>query len=655
MKNINILLVDNDVDFLAICSEYLESSGYAVLTASSPAEARTIIENCTVHLAILDLRLTDDADEWDKSGLTLARGINRSIPKIILTKFAAYQDVREALRLDNAALPPAVDFLNKSEGLEKLAEAVEQALDQHVRINWNLVIQHNENNLNFIQLANLVGLLPHGKQLLNRSEELEDLFRRIFYASEQIRIDRLLWQLDDRVAVAVSAFAAERAPESFLVVLGKNTTIMEEVSRYQTFAPKIPGKAGAILSMSCQTHHFAANAYLLVDGDLENAHPLSDTYRSGPERLFNATLKALFEQTLKAWHEDKYILDDKNTLGDIYRKLLGLNNLKASRGSVEESIQSLVLQASRLGIKIERSSGTIVLKYDRQYFRYPDPISFLDQAAETGQQVLLMNSPGTLSGENILADTRGRCWVTDFANAGFSPMLWNYVALESVIRFDWTETSQIRWLHAMEQYLVANDFNKLYTSDIEAPLRKPVRAIQVIRRATSQAMSRDSVSYQSGLLFQAVSRLVFFDPSYQLTPRALARRTHLLLAAAMICDRLSQQGKEVAPKNHASVTGVWIDKSNKEVWVDGIRVTLRGNSYGLLCSLYDQPNKLCTRRELIEQVFGEKYEENNDSQMSRLNTAIHRLRKQLEDITGNKHYLITEQGEGYRLIHKSIE
>jgi len=86
------------------------------------------------------------------------------------------------------------------------------------------------------------------------------------------------------------------------------------------------------------------------------------------------------------------------------------------------------------------------------------------------------------------------------------------------------------------------------------------------------------------------------------------------------------------------------------VWVDARRVPLRGQSYDLLCYLYERPNQLCARREIIEHVFKEKDDEKDESQVSRLNTAIGRLRAKLEPDPDRPRYLITEPGAGYRLM-----
>jgi two-component system, OmpR family, KDP operon response regulator KdpE len=96
-------------------------------------------------------------------------------------------------------------------------------------------------------------------------------------------------------------------------------------------------------------------------------------------------------------------------------------------------------------------------------------------------------------------------------------------------------------------------------------------------------------------------------------------------------------------------SGIKIDKINRMVSIDGVRVTLRGQTYNLLLGLYERAGRLCTRREIIEQILGQKYDETDSSQISRLNTAIRRLREKIEYDPDHPRYLLTETGGGYRL------
>lgn len=123
-----ILFADNDPRFLKVRKEFLEKEGFQVIPATDPIETKRILEEGRVELAILDIRLIDDTDGRDISGLTLAKETARSVPKIILTGFPTWEAVRDALGTDLDGLPPAVDFISKEEGPEAMLRAVDLTL-----------------------------------------------------------------------------------------------------------------------------------------------------------------------------------------------------------------------------------------------------------------------------------------------------------------------------------------------------------------------------------------------------------------------------------------------------------------------------------------------------------------------------------------------
>jgi len=136
-----ILFADNDEDFRKTRAEFLEQEGYLVIQAVNSTDARQRLEAGGIDLAILDIRLENDNDERDVSGLWLAKEtaekmptivtsgfMEQMVPKIILTGFASYENVREALAPRVGGLPAAVNFVTKQEGPESLLAAVRRAL-----------------------------------------------------------------------------------------------------------------------------------------------------------------------------------------------------------------------------------------------------------------------------------------------------------------------------------------------------------------------------------------------------------------------------------------------------------------------------------------------------------------------------------------------
>jgi CheY-like chemotaxis protein len=127
-----ILFADNDPDFSKARVETLEAEGYHVLLATNPTEARRLLEQNGLDLAILDIRLLDDDDKKDTSGLTIAKEVAPAVPKIIMTNFPSVNAVRDALKPQLGGLPPAIDFLNKKDGLEAMVASVRRSIAVHV-------------------------------------------------------------------------------------------------------------------------------------------------------------------------------------------------------------------------------------------------------------------------------------------------------------------------------------------------------------------------------------------------------------------------------------------------------------------------------------------------------------------------------------------
>ena len=213
MSKARILFADNDRDFLETRSEFLEREGYTVLKAHSPQEARDVLDHRCVHLAILDIRLTDDADPEDISGLQLAQEPDyRSIPKIMLTGFPNVEAVRMALRPRVVELPPAVDYISKKgekgkKGADVMVEAVEQALASHVRINRELGVRWGiQGDLLPPILVSLVCPDLASEWLVEWSTELDDMIRKLFYTYDYVTLGRLLTRREGWILLTAHRF-----------------------------------------------------------------------------------------------------------------------------------------------------------------------------------------------------------------------------------------------------------------------------------------------------------------------------------------------------------------------------------------------------------------------------------------------------------------
>lgn len=633
-----ILIADNDPYFLKTCAQYLEMFGFRVVLAHNPDDARQLLERGAVHVAILDLRMRNDADKMDRSGLLLAKTSNPAIPKIILTSFHEWEDVREALGPGGSnGLTPAVSFVAKHEGLEVLLQHTNRAFEIHVPLNLELEIDWGE--CERISLAKHVEPLLEFEELAARTEELEDLFRLIFRGKERLRTERLLWRDGERAALTCFAFEKGKKPETLLVVYGRKARIAEEARRFREYEP---ASCSTRLHDTKAATNLAANIYTLSGAQLEEVRPIEELYLMGADKAFKDALKNLFDGTLAEWSGRRAVPVEPATLGWFYRNRLNLPPGASLAELLADHARALAPSLLLAGIEVTETDGSLRLDVNGGEHSYLLPADLFEHLAPPVTPAEMQHAPGRISGQNVLVDAQLRTWVTDFMAVGLAPPSWAYAEVEALIRFDHSGGARLLWIHEMERQLVFGDPVKLLTSDVEPPLRKALRSIQTVRQMAQQAAGKDLENYQFSILLQTLGRLVGLRPSRNQLGPELVRAAHLLLASIMIYDQLQHDPQ---PRRK----GIRIEKDRREVRVNGYKVSVRGQSYDLLCYFHDRPRRLCTRRELAENVFNERYDETDSSQVNRMNAAISRLREKIEAVPGRPQYLITEPRGGYIL------
>lgn len=621
-----ILFADNDPDFLETRSEFLEKAGYKVIKATSVADAERCLRDIWTPVAILDIRLENDDDDKDWSGITLAKSkLCRAITKIILTNYPSplVNALLEIERGDKQQRMVAV--LDKKDGPEILIDTLETAFKEYVRINFSLTLDWRATSPSDLVRYIEPDAANERERLRNREEELEDLFRRLFYEQERIRLDRVLWKRDARVALTVFAFKGA-AMDQFVVVCGQNARMTEEASRFAKFAPKAQGETSTALADKAETTHFAANAYTLANADLETIRSLAEVYRADDRKTFTLAMQNLFEHVLPAWHQNQAAPAER-ALEDLYCERLGLTAERVSPQTIRARWDAL----------------TRYLPEFKTLVPNLDSITALLQATVLEQPALTIKSPGILVGESILVDADGHVWLTDFADAGEAPRLWDFVALESTIRFDWVEEKELRRLQEVEKHLSDDSqFGKPETQGIEsAPARQAVNFIQRLRRYAARAIGKECLPYHLGIFFHAARRVADFDLGLMPKPLERARLAHALLAMAMIAKKVGQ-GTPIVPTD-VKLT-LRLDKNKRRFELGNKYVDLTPQEFKLACYLFDNSGKTCTYEEILKQVFEDKYDEDY------LQTMINRIRKRIEPDERSPRYILNVRSVGYRLV-----
>lgn len=638
-----ILLADNDLDFLVTGATFLESAGYTVLKASGLQEARRILEDGWANLAVLDMRLVDDEDEKDVSGLTLAKKSSTSIPIIMMTKFQTWEAVRESLGALVSERPPAIDFVAKQEGMEELIGRIQRAFSYRIHINWNLGIDWKARDA--LSLVSRINPELQDERRLIRSDELQDLFLHLFYDVERIRIDRLVWERDGRVALAVFSHKEGTKPESYLVVCGEKATVQEEATRFQSFGPGASGENATYLGRTFATTHFAANSYVLAGNTLEKVRTLREMYQVVLPKMFKEALTMLFQKNLRNWHQDK-LIHQNGSPEYFYRQRLNLQSGSPMIESIEKTMHMIQSQIPTRGVRIEWRGGKVVFHFGGQSFSYPDPLLLLGRRIEESKALLTINVPGTLTGENILTDETGHTWLTDFAAAGQAPIFWNYVEIEALIRFDWLETTELLRRQELEHSLNQTDFFRPDIRDVGPEVRKTAQTVLFLRKLASRTVKQEVMQYSLGIFFQAASRLAE-NFSFPPTAIELTRLAHAWLALAMIAEEMTKlDSVELDAKARQTDVFRIVDATARIVMVADKEYRLPPQPFALLKYLYSKADQVCTKEELLQEVLLGKYEENY------LHKLVGRIRQILEEDVEQPRYLVTEPNTGYRLITK---
>lgn len=123
-----ILYADDNPEDRERWSEFLRKATYTVKDFAEYEETERQLQSGGYDLAILDLDLRGEPNGM--AGLELAREYGRSIPTIILTAYGRVEAALEAFKPERGA--PAVNFVEKASGPQKLLQAVHDTLMRRI-------------------------------------------------------------------------------------------------------------------------------------------------------------------------------------------------------------------------------------------------------------------------------------------------------------------------------------------------------------------------------------------------------------------------------------------------------------------------------------------------------------------------------------------
>jgi two-component system KDP operon response regulator KdpE len=123
-----------------------------------------------------------------------------------------------------------------------------------------------------------------------------------------------------------------------------------------------------------------------------------------------------------------------------------------------------------------------------------------------------------------------------------------------------------------------------------------------------------------------------------------------LMARIRVGLRRSSQAREGSKETVFSMGNITVDLEKRQVFRGSEEIHLTPIEYKLLATLIKYQGKVVTHRQLLKEVWGPSYTDQNPY----LRIFILNLRRKLEDNPTRPTYLLTDPGVGYRLRDQEI-
>ena len=107
--------------------------------------------------------------------------------------------------------------------------------------------------------------------------------------------------------------------------------------------------------------------------------------------------------------------------------------------------------------------------------------------------------------------------------------------------------------------------------------------------------------------------------------------------------RASTTRRQEDDRQRLSVGGLTLDTAARTTWKDGAKVELTAREFDLLELLMKHPNRVYSREQLLNQVWGYEY----TGEYRTVDVHIRRLREKVEQDPANPALLCTKWGVGY--------
>lgn len=536
-----LLLVENDpiarVSYQALLMEW----GYDPVLAmgmgtSLQKNARHLASEKKCSLALIDLRLVDDDDEQDTTGLQLAEELKANLHPLILSGHEDKKFLKNMLQFHKD-----IPFIGKQDRRDELEEMLNKEAAK---------VSAVKRNLEFIQTDTLNEFLESEfvKEVGEFSDQIVDVFAQLFPNASSLRFEKLsqsesLSEVSSAVrpnSIVLKVY--EDALQPCIVKLARAGKIHQEVKRYyQYISRKLTGNFNAQLIQHAILWDVGGAAYSFISG--KGTRTFTNFYKERNFEDIKEVLTSFFCDTWMKYYSGIATSDEEKpdlaqlSLFDLYSHTWGKDWYEKR---VKEFSTKNLARVESLLVKYD-------LPHPLQWLKNKVAETLLDQSKMDSIQTAVTH--GDLHGDNLLVDDKKNVWVIDFERCGVGHSAQDFIELEADIlnRLTGNNVNIPEYFQMCMTLFKQMDIREIPDDELNSNdpnIDKALKVISFMRGLAAQCTGvRNAREYLFSLLFNFTFRAALL---YKDNPTKSERP---LLLAGFICHRLDHWAEPWPPEN----------------------------------------------------------------------------------------------------------
>ncbi|RLT45493.1 MAG: hypothetical protein DWI57_00395 [Chloroflexi bacterium] len=556
-QEIRILVVDNDFTDRKDIAQKVEKMGFSPFIAGGLEQdlktgqakvkgGKELIEDAIrkareyrCHAALVDMRLYDDNDSGDKSGLDLVAKL-KPAKSIIVTGYGDVPTYQEAQSKG------AVLMVGKQQSTEVLRRELRAILVNILRTDFVVIPD------GWIQ-KNITPFLKSADGTEVHPEEIRELLALLFPGTRRLHLQHvpnhdpasLQRMTGTRRSSVVIKVRRDNLPISSVVKISAPARISAEKANFENFVKdRLQGRHYAQLDRTELLWNVGGAVYALLDDDEKKADifQFRRFYAEQDASVIIESLHHFFDETWSVNIQDQKPLDE--SLFDCYDHFW-------ARREIDEGVAVGRADGPLLSRFLMWMHKDSLIAYDGLQGRLPDPRRWIvenhSESALPATRRCVVH--GDLNGENVFVDSSKKTWAIDFERTGYGHIFTDFVEMEHYIL---SQPAKIIDVSARYALIVAITTLRFLGDEIPEPIidnkhpdysiiKKAVEVIRGLRRNAYQLFPRASqLEYYWALLHDVLYGIQRLERLRESNVEVEQELEKDLLLGSVLCERIEK-------------------------------------------------------------------------------------------------------------------